>query len=234
MSKTRRFLKRHFAFMLPVYNAYLARRYRGRSVDEIFRSIYEANEWGGGESVSGQGSDLSQTETIRREIPRLLRSLGVGSVLDIPCGDLRWIGDLELGVDHYIGGDIVVELVEGCRQRYTDDRWDFRQLDLVRDELPKVDLILCRDCFVHFSIDLIHQALGRIKDSGSTYLLATTFPDATENADIQTGCWRKVNLQAPPFSFPDPLELINENCTEAPRFAEKSLGLWRIDDIRLD
>ena len=232
MSKTRSFLKRHFAFMLPLYNAYLARRYRGRSVDEIFRSIYESNDWGSDESASGQGSDLTQTATIRREIPRLLRLYGVASVLDIPCGDLRWIGDLQLDLDQYIGADIVDDLVVRGRERYGRPGWEFRRLDITRDQLPTVDLVLCRDCLVHFSLDLIHAALDRVRASGSTYLLTTTFPAETHNVDVHTGCWRKINLQAPPFSLPDPVELINENCTEAPQFADKCLGLWRIEDVR--
>jgi hypothetical protein len=104
-------------------------------------------------------------------------------------------------------------------------------LDITSDELSQADLILCRDCLVHFSFENIRKALNRIKNSGATYLLATTFTGPRTNQDIQTGCWRKVNLQAPPFNFPEPIELINEKCTEGSAYADKSLGLWRVADI---
>jgi hypothetical protein len=44
-------------------------------------------------------------------------------------------------------------------------------------------------------------------------------------ADIRTGGWRTLNFQLPPFNFPPPLHLLNENCTEAGgKFFDKSLG----------
>jgi hypothetical protein len=41
-----------------------------------------------------------------------------------------------------------------------------------------------------------------------------------------------LNLQLPPFNFPAPLRLIEENCTEdGGKYADKSLGLWRLSDL---
>ena len=64
-------------------------------------------------------------------------------------------------------------------------------------------------------------------------LLATTFTGRTENLDIATGGdWRPLNLQIPPFSFPPPLRLVNEGCTEGRNmFTDKSLGFWRLADL---
>ncbi|MBL0029993.1 MAG: hypothetical protein IPO95_13365 [Rhodanobacteraceae bacterium] len=45
--------------------------------------------------------------------------------------------------------------------------------------------------------------------------------------------FRPLNLQKPPFNLPKPFEIISEACTEnGGGFADKSLGLWRIADIR--
>lgn len=106
-------------------------------------------------------------------------------------------------------------------------------LDLTRDRLPTVDLVLCRDCLVHLSFAQAQQALANIAASGARYLLTTTFTGRSENADIPTGKWRALNLQRPPFNLPQPLELINERCTEKDgRYADKSLGLWPVADLR--
>jgi hypothetical protein len=95
-----------------------------------------------------------------------------------------------------------------------------------------VDLILCRDCLVHLSLADIDAALKNIARSGSTYLAATTFPGRGVNPDIKTGGWRPLDLQAHPFYFPEPLAIINEQCTEAAGlYADKSLAVWRVIDL---
>jgi hypothetical protein len=97
---------------------------------------------------------------------------------------------------------------------------------------PAADLLLCRDCLVHLSFADIDKALRNIRRSSLAYLLTTTFPAESVNADIVTGDWRPLNLQAAPFNLPTPVELINEGCTEGDgAFADKSLGLWRIRDL---
>jgi hypothetical protein len=109
----------------------------------------------------------------------------------------------------------------------------FYKRNLIIDKLQKVDLVLCRDCLVHLSFTDIFSALNNIIDSGATYLLTTTFTSRSENRNITTGQWRTLNLEIPPFSFPSPLKIINERCTEGDGvYADKSLGLWRIEDIQ--
>ena len=103
---------------------------------------------------------------------------------------------------------------------------------MTNDFLPHCDLIFCRDCLVHFSFEEIFAAIRNFYDSGAEYLLTTTFPNRLSNYDIQTGDWRPLNFQLAPFNFPAPLRVINEHCTEGNgKFADKSLGLWKISDI---
>ncbi|MFE7121789.1 hypothetical protein ACFU99_40805, partial [Streptomyces sp. NPDC057654] len=64
----------------------------------------------GDTSRSGNGSNLTQTATLRSELPGLLARLGVRTLLDIPCGDFYWMSRLDLGTDthiSYIGADRV-------------------------------------------------------------------------------------------------------------------------------
>jgi hypothetical protein len=202
------------------------------SLRETFAYIYATRFWHGAASVSGEGASLDQTRRIRHELPRLLEALGVDMMLDLPCGDFGWMQFVDLSLKMYIGADIVPELIAGNRTRYGDDRHRFLVLDVTRSALPRADLVLCRDCFVHLSFHDIRKALHNIRRSGITYLLTTTFPACHENQDITTGDWRVLNLEASPFDFPAPLRLINEACTEGGgQFQDKSLGLWRLDDL---
>ncbi|RME37286.1 MAG: class I SAM-dependent methyltransferase [Planctomycetota bacterium] len=196
----------------------------------IFGRIYRRGGWGAAASRSGAGSTLQQTRRVREALPGLIERLGVVSLLDVPCGDFHWLQHVSLPLERYIGGDVVPELIRANRERFGSRTHEFRVLDITRDPLPQADLVLCRDLLVHFSYRDIRRALENLRRSGSRYLLTTTFPDHPENRDIVTGSWRPIHLEKPPFLFPPPLEVLREGHDD-PRFADKSLGLWRIADL---
>lgn len=202
-------------------------------MSDVFNRVYDNNYWGNAESRSGNGSDLTQTAVIRVEIPKLIRNLRVRSMLDIPCGDFFWMQECKTGVETYIGADVVPSMIQQLNEHHGSAGRRFEVLDLSEDALPKVDLVLCRDLLVHFSSSDIRRAVANLKRSGSTYLLTTTFTDRDHNMEIPTsGDWRPLNLQLAPISFPKPLRLINEGCTEHyNQFMDKSLGLWRLADL---
>ena len=98
--------------------------------------------------------------------------------------------------------------------------------------LPVADMVFVRDCMVHLPFSMIAAALSNIHASGSRLLMATTFPATPVNRDIALGDFRPINLQAPPFNFPPPIELVLEHCTEANGVhADKAMGVWRISDL---
>ncbi len=197
-----------------------------------FRYAYRHNLWSGDETPSGPGSSLEQTAAIAEALPRLFRRYGVRSLLDVPCGNFNWMSRVELPRIQYTGGDIVPEIIDEATRRHgTRDR-RFLVLDLTRSPLPAADLLLCRDGLVHLSYADIAAAITNIRSSSIEYLLTTTFTAESGFRDIVTGDWRPLNLEAPPFSFPRPTELIPEHCTEQDgAFADKSLGLWRVADL---
>lgn len=199
---------------------------------DIFHNIYKTNYWRG-ESRSGEGSDLIQTEAIREALPSLLKRLNAKSMLDIPCGDFYWMQHVELPVD-YIGADIVKEIVKINSKKYSDNRHTFMNLNVCTDKLPQVDIIFARDLLVHLSYKDIRLAIENMKKSGATWLLTTTFTGRDSNSDIETGDWRTLNFQLPPFNFPEPNEIINEGCTQFNGdYSDKCLGLWKLEHIKL-
>jgi hypothetical protein len=205
-----------------------------RQIESIFTKIFKENVWHGKDSISGTGSEHMQTEVIVGEVPRLFTAMGIKAVLDIPCGDFHWMQKIDLGGINYLGADIVRDLIDGNMRKFTKENINFSCLDLTCDPLPQVDLIICRDCLVHFSYAHIGQALRNVSRSNSKYLLTTTFPDRTTNCDIPTGDWRPLNLEKPPFNLPSPIKLMNEGCTEFEgAFKDKSMGLWKIDDLKI-
>jgi SAM-dependent methyltransferase len=186
--------------------------------------------------LSGEGSSFEQTVAIRREIPRLVRELRARSFLDAPCGDFNWMRHVDLGVELYRGVDIVEDLVADNRARFGGPGREFLCRDLIRDALPAADIVLCRDCLGHLTFEQAKALLRNVKRSGSRYLLVTTFADRRENVDLfGRDLWRTLNLERPPFNLPKPLRVIDERCTQGGgAYADKCLGLWRLDDVTLE
>lgn len=222
-------------------NAPLAARYyrsardrimEHRGAKSIFSRIYERRGWVVEESVSGPGSSLAQTVILRRKLPELLRIIHAKSLLDAPCGDFNWMKETTLPIDRYIGGDVVADLIRHHQDVFTSETREFRQLDILRDNLPTVDVILCRDCLVHFSFRRIRMAVRNFKRSGSSYLLATSFTAVPENRDIVTGGWRPLDFRLPPFNFPAPLDVIHESSfdPDVQKYG-KVIALWRLADL---
>jgi SAM-dependent methyltransferase len=199
---------------------------------EKFRYIHRVNMWGSPESTSGVGSTFEATAPIRDGISRVCREFAVESLLDAPCGDASWITASSLPVKRYIGIDIVPELIAANIKHRESPNSEFHVADLTCADLPDCDLILCRDCLVHLSFANIGSILRNFKNSGSKYLLTTTFPEHDENYDIADGDWRLLNLEKYPFSFPPPVRLIDEECTEiGGAYRDKSLALWEIASL---
>jgi hypothetical protein len=203
-------------------------------VGDLFTEVYKQNAWVS-ESRSGQGSSVEAAVNIIREIPLLLRSIKASSILDIPCGDFMWMKEVDLSGVDYSGADIVAPLIEVNRANFARAGRRFIPLDLMRDPLPKVDLILCRDCFIHLPLSMIFAALRNIAASEASWLLTSSYlwrglPSNDDVPDILIG-GRRINLEIEPFYFCPPRRTIPEN--EVMDFcADKSLCLWRIEDVR--
>lgn len=195
---------------------------------EVFSEIHRRNIWGYQETVSGSGSTLQYTEGLRQSLPGLIGELGVRTLLDLPCGDLHWMSRIELPIEHYIGCDIVPELVELARSKYSRPDREFRTVDLCNDPLPDADLLLCRDCLIHLSEEMNLRALANIVRSNIKYVLITTYPDG-KNRSIRNGDWFTINLCAPPYNLPPPLRAIDD---WVPPYTRRQIGLWEVETLR--
>jgi hypothetical protein len=158
---------------------------------------------------------------------------GVRTILDAPCGDFNWMRDVLAERDvFYTGVDIVDELIARNIQAHRTPRCRFMCGDMTRIDLPEADLVLCRDGLVHLSFADARAAIRNLRRSRSRYLLVTTFIDRSKNEDVPTGGWRTLNLEAPPFSFPSPLALVDERCTHTGGiYRDKRLGLWELASL---
>jgi len=234
----RRNIKNRFPVLIPIYSFFHRKLIwqpylRQLGPEKIFGRFYREGSWGCEESRSGLGSTLAATANLRYALSRLIERRGIRVLLDIPCGDMNWMTEVELDLDLYIGADIVPEIVKRNTSLFGNSQRPLRRfmhLDLTRDPLPQATLVLCRDCLIHFSYKAIFDTLDNVKRSGAQYLLTTTY-HGQSNVDIETGEFRPINLQARPFNLPPPLELIEDICNEAPGFPDRCMALWRVADL---
>jgi hypothetical protein len=165
-------------------------------------------------------------------IKLVIKKYKIKSIIDIPCGDFNWMSSLDMGNIDYKGFDIVRSVIKENNKKYKKPNVNFDYSDIINSELPKGDLILVRDCLVHFSLKDIKKSIFRIKQSKSTYLLSTSFVNLEKNTDIYTGDWRPINLEKEPINFPKPIIIINEKCSEMDGiYSDKSICLWKINKL---
>ena len=204
-----------------------------RAQRATFTGIFQRNAWGDPESVSGPGSSESRGRDFQDELAALLMRWNVRSIVDAPCGDFNWMRNVL--ADHqlsYTGIDIVRELIDRNQRVHAAPDRGFVCADMTRADLPTADLIICRDALVHLSYADARAAIQKFGRSGSRYLLATTFVARKQNADIATGGWRVLNMEAEPFCFPAPLALIDERCAHSGGiYADKRMGLWELGAV---
>ena len=225
------FIKNKFPKLFN-YAKWAAIKVGDRPVQEIFTRKYNKKEWGSHDSVSGPGSLMESTVNIRAELPGLLKKYNIRTVVDAACGDFNWLSETNIELEKYTGIDVVEEMIAENISKYNNHKRSFVVQDITKDPMPKADLILCRDTFVHLSNKNIFNVLYNFKKSGSELLLTTSFARCGRNEDIFTGGWRLLNLTKAPFNFPPPVDFISEIVTGyANELKGKILGLWLLDDI---
>ena len=192
---------------------------------DTFSDIYRGNRWNGTDSLSGPGSGAVATKLLRDEILRLVRELGVQTVIDAACGDGYWMPDLP----GYVGVDVAPEAIHRARKRNPGRTYLVGNVATMK--LPSADLVIIRDAIQHLSLADGLATLASIVRSRPRYLLASTYVGG-QNVDIVTGDCYSPDLTAPPFSMGEPERLIFDGYTyhdpEAVRDPAKHLGLWSL------
>jgi hypothetical protein len=196
------------------------------SLAERFSAIYDNRAWLNGResgALSGIGSEITNTEGIRKWLPKILVSLSTGVLLDVGCGDFTWMKDLYLPCK-YIGVDIVPGIIAVNSSRYGSGFRHFAAIDATRDPLPQADTVLCRDILMHLSFRDIWCLLEGVRRCGASFFIATSDNQLAFNADILSGDFRMLNLRISPFYFPEPEFSVLDNSVAPDRL----LSVWSL------
>jgi hypothetical protein len=215
------------------------RRAAGQNVSHLFRptlaerfaAIYNNRVWLNDRpsgSLSGLGSELANTHTLRQTLQSLLTQLDTRILLDVGCGDFLWIKEITLNCE-YIGVDVVENVISSNVKDYASATRTFQQLDATIDVLPRADTVLCREVMFHLSFRDIWRVLANIQRSQAVFLIATNDIGLSYNADIASGDFRLLNLHAAPFFLPLPSMSIPDDTLSVGR----TLSVWRTSSLQV-
>ena len=99
--------------------------------------------------------------------------------------------------------------------------------DATRDELPKADVVICREVLFHLSFADGRRLLENVRRSGAIYLLTTSEESTFINSDIRSGDYRPLNLRKKPFGLLVPIATIDDGSVMSTRY----MGLWKTADL---
>ena len=106
-----------------------------------FSYIYKTKYWkGSGDgSLSGAGSNEITTSKIKRELQIFFKEKNIQSILDIPCGDWKWMSTMDFKKINYMGSDVVKEMIDHNNKRY--------QLQKGHQQVNHVSRESLKDCY---------------------------------------------------------------------------------------
>jgi len=200
------------------------------NLEERFSRIVSSNAWGSRETVCGPGSTLEACAEIIQRLPVWISTLKIRSIVDLGCGDFHWLKEVDLTGVQYDGYDIVRTAVEAAR-KHEAPNIRFHHADVLSIEIPRADLVLCKDVLIHLpdqeALSLVHA----IVRNGSHYLASTSSPGWPNmfRTGMRAGEFAPIDLEHAPYALGAPLDAVEVPRKEGnPR---KFLALWRLEGI---
>jgi hypothetical protein len=173
-----------------------------------FEAIATQNSWGSGESISGTGSELEATTTVRQCLGAWIQKYNIKRFADIPCGDANWQGHIP-GMEsvEYHGFDIAPTAVKTARAKNSQrTNMKFELHDLTSGPPPvKPDLIMVRDVIQHVPFESGVAMLKNAKASGARFLAVSSWQGGGNSA-VTPGGMYYADVNKAPFNLPAPIE----------------------------
>ena len=195
-----------------------------------FTYIYNSKYWKGMNdgSLSGAGSNENTTHRIKHELQKFFVENDIKSVLDIPCGDWKWMSTMNFENIDYVGCDVVTEMINHNKKLYEKNNIKFVVQNLLKDDLPRADMIIVRDLLVHLDNSDIRQCLNNIKKANFKYIAITNYPLLkSQLRDKFLGDkWRPINLNINPFNLPKSDYNLDDTSNVQDHDKDKYLSIW--------
>jgi hypothetical protein len=94
-------------------------------------------------------------------------------------------------------------VIEENKKKFSSSKIKFIHLDAIRSELPKADLLICKDVLQHLPNEDIKIFLRKLKNFKHCLICNSVDPKflTGSNKNIEYGSYRSIDLSKPPFSM---------------------------------
>lgn len=171
-------------------------------IENAFRQIYETKEWG--DNPSGDGSLPENTEVYRFFLQKFLKDHSIKEVVDLGCGNWSFSRLVDWSGINYKGYDIYKEIIEEDLKKYGSPHIQFFHGNGLQMDLPKADLLICKDVLQHLPNNQVALLLPQLSKYRHCLIINDVDPATltSDNSDIHPGGLRCLDLTKPPFNFP--------------------------------
>lgn len=177
------------------------------SAKGIFTKVYNEAEWGRnaeGEGFSGTGSMVEFSKEYMAFLQKFLHEKNIQTVVDIGCGDWQFSQHINWSGTTYKGLDVVQSVIDKNNKKFSRPKINFECVDVINADLPKADLMICKDVFQHLTNADVASIIKQIPKY--KYCLITNDVDpqtsTSENPEIlHRGSYRTIDMTKPPFNL---------------------------------
>ena len=179
---------------------------------KAMEQVYEMKLWGNNTSRFYSGEGSHQPEIIKPYLNAVIKFLTSFkkpiSVCDLGCGDFNIGKELVKYTQQYVAIDIVKDLIEYNKVKFTAENLKFSCLDIAKDTFPNVDCVILRQVLQHLSNLEVQSIVEKLKDF-KYVILTEHIPNGAfiPNKDIISGQGIRlkkqsgINLLLPPFNL---------------------------------
>jgi hypothetical protein len=168
-------------------------------IKTAFSEVYKKKTWGKG---SGYGSNQFAAVKYIAMTKKLMRDLGISSIVEIGCGDFQIMKNVVDGSIQYTGYDVVSDLIQSNNTLHGSKNIEF--IDFTDyQELKNGDLLIIKDVLQHLPINENLRMLSSIHKY--KYVLVTNCighrKSTIVNREVKPGEFTNIDLTANPYSL---------------------------------
>jgi glycosyltransferase involved in cell wall biosynthesis len=170
--------------------------------ENVFTNIYHHKLWG--ENPSGEGSTPENTKIYRLFLQNFLKDCHIRSVVDIGCGDWSFSRLIDWEGIHYRGYDVFKQIIDANQAQFSTPFIQFTHGNALRMDLPKADLLICKDVLQHLPNKDIALLLTQLQKFKHCLIVNDVDPMSLtgNNWDVPLGGLRCLDLTKSPFNLP--------------------------------
>lgn len=151
-------MSKYFLFILSAFlvRSPLSAEQVIESAEEVFTRIYDHGIWGVNEEGighSGGGSTVESSKKYMIFLQNFLKRHNIKSVVDVGCGDWEFSQHIDWSGIDYTGVDVVESVIARNNEKFGCQTIRFLHGDSTQMNLPKADLLICKDVMQH----LMHE-----------------------------------------------------------------------------